>query len=1771
MFFVLSSNIWTERTPNMKNKATYLTLSLLLCLGNSMFSNSESCPPPDNDLCSGAIDLGVIECEFYAEYDADPEATADAEATGNCIDNTEPAQWYTFTTSDPLEYGTLQHFSSGAKIEIFTTTSDCSDLVYVDCGIGPFGFKPEPATTYYYLTTGNWHLQPPSSGLSSCDNVLATWNFMQSPLISSSYTDCAAPSADVNCQNDHVIWFEYTVGCGESSDVLIDVGPFSNDPSITANELSITVALFDCSTLLSEYDENGLGYVCSAIGAGESINLIDVPPGLSMAIGIGSDDYNAGYFDIFITETTNLGSVSNDECIDAEPLDTGINTNLSNSCAMPDMAIPGCASQSEATVWYEYDQGNDLQTLLITLLPISIEDPAIAVYDACNGDLIESVCGTSLELACIDFPIIIQIGSSLEDAGLFDLDIENASSLPPIEPIIMGGNICSEELAGISIDIPGGEIVDITVEVAPWSSIAIAGMTNQTFLGVNSATINDILFNSSATAQEAIYLITVSAPDGYCPAEQIEYSIMVYPGFTVNEYSLDECLPFVLDINVSQLIMGGTMPYASTTWYWNSIEVLGLDQALMVDLEESGILTLEVVDNEGCSKSATIDIELTPTVTPTFDFPLTYCRSKQDLIVFPLFSIEEIPGSWSTPFIDLDVFLNDGTYNIIFTADDPHCIVPVVLSIQIHSGDDPVFDLPSIICPEELEYVFPTEDVNGLMGTWDIPVMDVSSISGEQTNVFTPISEDCYAPYEYIFEIPESFELDFAQPENLCRLDEPYTLNSLSLDGFEGTWDVPIIDPNLVAGSSISSTWTPLEGQFPCFYEKTITIQIIDPLLPEFSLPNELCALDEDYILPTIDDQAIGGTWSVPVIAPNETIGIIQSIFTPDDSCVETYTWDIEIIEPVIPEFDLDMELCSLDDVLTLPLISDNGIPGSWTQPTIDPAILAGQQVMIEFQGAASEFCVQPIELLFDIIQAEDPIFDLTTRLCWLDTDVILPVTSNNGIEGIWSPSVIDVQSNLGTMVSSTFSTSDGSCSNEEILTFEIVSPHIVDPIVTDPSDCAIEDGSIQLDIIQGDNLEFSIDNGVTWQSANMFSSLGSGGFTILVRSVDLSHCSLSVDAFLSSPDGPVVNDVSSMDISNCTTANGSIIVDAEGINLEYSIDGGITWQQSNEFDNLPEGDYLINIREAMSDCIVEVSAMIMDFPQTEIVMVNTLDLSDCYIDNGQIEIIAEGEALEYSIDNGASWSTQNTFTNLPEGNYIILVQSTEGEDCIVSTMADLIAPSVPEIINIDTENTTQCSPIIGRIAIDAQGSNLEFSIDGGVTWQDDNVFSDLEAGPFHVIVRDSVRINCFDEVMVEIMLEEESLPESTINVNPPSICDASDARIELTNALTDVEYSKDGGQSWQASNIFDNLLPGSYEIIIRKILLPECLITQAIEVPNTDCPCNDLTLEFETSNISCAGVESGRVELTLIEGMKDSDIAIEWRDGGTEQIIEGVDEGWQVVTIYYDDDCMWVDSVWVDLVHPIQFELNTENQDCPDINNGTIEVINVSGGNGNYEYSLDDSYYQSENIFQELEEGEYQVYVRDDSGCLTAQAVEVYSNPKIEIYLAEIDSIFLGESVILDPGVDIMEIDSFAWSPTVDIRNPNELVVVVSPSITTIYYLDIYYGDCMESREILIKVFPKEEVHIGNVFSPNNDNNNDVLYIQGVPNSTIVLKDFSIYDRWGNEIFQVSQPEFNNKSDGWDGQYRNKNVVSGVYVYQVNYIQDEQMQVKIGTVTVLH
>jgi len=91
----------------------------------------------------------------------------------------------------------------------------------------------------------------------------------------------------------------------------------------------------------------------------------------------------------------------------------------------------------------------------------------------------------------------------------------------------------------------------------------------------------------------------------------------------------------------------------------------------------------------------------------------------------------------------------------------------------------------------------------------------------------------------------------------------------------------------------------------------------------------------------------------------------------------------------------------------------------------------------------------------------------------------------------------------------------------------------------------------------------------------------------------------------------------------------------------------------------------------------------------------------------------------------------------------------------------------------------------------------------------------------------------------------------------------------------------------------------------------------------------------------------------------------------------------------------------------------------------------------------------------------------------------------------------------------------------------------------------------------------------IPNIFSPDSQDLN--AEFRPLINEDIELMDytFSIYDRWGNKMFQSD-----NNQEYWDGIYKNKQVDSGVFVWKIKmeYTKCDQPSTfeQFGDVTVI-
>ncbi|MBP7316547.1 MAG: gliding motility-associated C-terminal domain-containing protein, partial [Chitinophagaceae bacterium] len=90
-------------------------------------------------------------------------------------------------------------------------------------------------------------------------------------------------------------------------------------------------------------------------------------------------------------------------------------------------------------------------------------------------------------------------------------------------------------------------------------------------------------------------------------------------------------------------------------------------------------------------------------------------------------------------------------------------------------------------------------------------------------------------------------------------------------------------------------------------------------------------------------------------------------------------------------------------------------------------------------------------------------------------------------------------------------------------------------------------------------------------------------------------------------------------------------------------------------------------------------------------------------------------------------------------------------------------------------------------------------------------------------------------------------------------------------------------------------------------------------------------------------------------------------------------------------------------------------------------------------------------------------------------------------------------------------------------------------------------------------------DIYIPTAFTPNNDGRNDQLkpYFPG----TILLKDFSIFNRWGNRIFTTSQRGF-----GWDGKVNGEFQPAGVYVWSFQAFDEKTQKsvIRKGVVTLI-
>jgi gliding motility-associated-like protein len=481
-----------------------------------------------------------------------------------------------------------------------------------------------------------------------------------------------------------------------------------------------------------------------------------------------------------------------------------------------------------------------------------------------------------------------------------------------------------------------------------------------------------------------------------------------------------------------------------------------------------------------CANPATMSIEVTPAITPTFIAPAPICNGAT-APELPLTSLNGIEGTW-----DPSIVSNTQSGIYTFTPDSSECALPTTLNIEVLANcsfgsfanavwltdcdTNNFFNTQgsgtSIIGP--IENVFPNQD----LGTY-LSNSNTFKLRGAEVKTFkTPSSNVCSVKLNYriypIATTPPAFtvmDIPFFDDCNAGTFpsggpcnngDQKWqkvltdAQNPIDLTAFPaGDYNLEVyyelvgdVDSNSQCddtllvnnnGANYIATYT-LQNNPTFTYSDPITCNgtegtiVINDLAPDTTYELSYTVNNSTNVTATITSNP-NGSHTISGLNANVYSDFVLTV----NGCVINSTETFTLVNPVItPTFAQVDAICQGGILNPLPTTATNGIEGTWS-----PALNNNDTTEYTFTPNLNQ-CAVNAELTITVNPNIVPTFTQVAAICAGDNLSPLPTTSNNGITGSWSPVL-----NNNDTTEYTFIFDSGQCAVNTTMTI------VVNPIIT--------------------------------------------------------------------------------------------------------------------------------------------------------------------------------------------------------------------------------------------------------------------------------------------------------------------------------------------------------------------------------------------------------------------------------------------------------------------------------------------------------------------------------------------------------------------------------------------------------------------------------------------------------------------------------------------------------------------------------------------------
>ncbi|MFT3981929.1 MAG: choice-of-anchor L domain-containing protein [Ferruginibacter sp.] len=533
---------------------------------------------------------------------------------------------------------------------------------------------------------------------------------------------------------------------------------------------------------------------------------------------------------------------------------------------------------------------------------------------------------------------------------------------------------------------------------------------------------------------------------------------------------------------------------------------------------------------------------------------------------------------------------------------------------------------------------------------------------------------------------------------------------------------------------------------------------------------------------------------------------------------------------------------------------------------------------------------------------------------------------------------------------------------------------------------------------------------------------------------------------------------------------------------------------------------------------------------------------------NTTLQLQATAGYTTYTWDANAalsSTSIANPVVNLPSGQAMFICTASVGT-CLAKDSAFVKVKDLELLSKTDVnckDGTT------GQISIGAgyewQGP-LEFSINGGATYQADSTFSNLPVGNHTIRIRDAS--GCIDSIQVNLIQAYPDL-QQTFTTTPATCTGNPDGSIVInaSGGNPAYQYSLNNGAFGNAGQF--NVVQGTYNVVVKDV--NGCTVSSGNLVVGLN---NMLEVEAGPDVTICEGNSTTlQADATLTSGFA-------WSPStalSSSSIASPVAS--PVTTIQYyvtatSGICSKTDSVTVH-VNPAPVP-----NAGPDITICYGADVALQGATGFSEYYWTPSTYLSSTtaaqptVRRPIQNMVYYLEVKDANGCMSLRkdTMNLTVTPAVQLFAGN-DSVVvaIGQPVQLNAvQLGQQTVTQWSWTPSLGLNNAG-----IRNPIATLQDDQTYIvtgrtpANCEGSDTIFIKVYKGPEIYVPTAFTPNGDGRNDVL--RAIAIGMKEYRYFRVFNRYGQMVFQATG-DFRR---GWDGRIQGVLQNTGTYVWMAEAV----------------